>query len=172
MSRENSHPLLARLKVILDAYGPKQERWPPAERAKLTAFIERDRAAAKLYTATCALDNVLAFAPRARRPSPVKARVVALAAAPPPGACAVIAFPRRTGSVALRGEMRRQSGRLRWPQLTVFAASLVLGLAIGLSGKAVPALQNIALIAGEDSRIGAIAGRLFDPRLLPGQGAL
>lgn len=58
-----------------------------------------------------------------------------------------------------------------WPELTLLAASLFLGLLIGLSGQALPTLQNIALVADEDG-LGSFAGLLFDPGGGPDKGAL
>ena len=175
MSRDNSHPLLARLSVVLDAYGTKQERWPQAERARLAAFIETDAGAARLFSEARALDNVLAFAPRHARAEALESRIMAAAAGLPQiehGSGAVIAFPRRTGSGTLPGQIGDGRARMMWPELTLLAASLFLGLLIGLSGQAVPALQNIAVIAGEETTLGSIAGLLFDPSRRPGQEAL
>jgi hypothetical protein len=175
MSRDNSHPLLARLSVVLDTYGTRQERWPQAERPRLAAFIETDAAAAKLFAEARALDNVLTFAPRHGRAEALEARILVAAASLPQtgqSAGAVIAFPRRPESGPSRGQTGGNRDRMMWPEMTLLAASLFLGLMIGLSGQAVPALQDIAVIAGEESTLGSLAGLLFDPGAPPGQGAL
>jgi hypothetical protein len=175
MSPDNSHPLLARLSVVLDTYGARQERWPQAERAKLAAFIATDPAAAKLLAEARALDNVLSFAPRHGRAEALEGRILVAAASQPQtgqGAGAVIAFPRRPGSAPLRGQFAGNRARMMWPEMTLLAGSLFLGLLIGLSGQAVPALQDMVVIAGEESALGSLAGLLFDPGGPPGQGAL
>jgi hypothetical protein len=146
---DSSNPLLAQLQAALDVHGARPERWPDAMRAKLSAFVERDREAARLFAQARALDGLLALPPEPAAPHGLEARILASAAALPQQPGRVAAFP-----------VARNAGRM-WPELALLAASLFIGIVIGASGEALPTLRDVAVIAG-----------LFDPGGLPGPEAL
>jgi hypothetical protein len=55
----------------------------------------------------------------------------------------------------------------------LLAASLILGIFIGLSGQAIPTLRNIELLAFHDGEIGiSFSGSIFEPGADAGQGSL
>jgi len=73
---------LARLEVLLDAYGADRTRWPEDERAGAWAFIESADQARALYEEARALDGLLAQA-TTFEPSPeLKAAILTEATAP------------------------------------------------------------------------------------------
>ena len=173
MSRDETQRLLAELETALERHGARPERWPEAPRARLAGFIATDAAAARLVAEARALDNVLAFAPRAQRTRGLEERILAAAASLPQQAAGetVVPFPSRQDGRAPQTPMRGP-GRRIWPELTLLAASLFLGLLIGISGQAVPALHDIAAIAEEEGMLGTIAALLLEPGEAPEQGAL
>jgi hypothetical protein len=130
-SKDGSHPLLAQLEAILAIHGARPERWPQEMRARLSAFTEADRAAGRLLAEARALDRLLDAAPALLPPHGLEARI--LAAASP---------PRRRRPLAIHAMPRM------WPEAALLAASLFIGVVIGLSGQAMPALQDVALISG------------------------
>jgi anti-sigma factor RsiW len=129
-SKDGSHPLLARLEAILAIHGARPERWPQEMRARLSAFIDEEPAAARLFAEARALDRLLGAAPDPAPPYGLEARI--LAAATQPG--------RRPPAIRAKRGM--------WPEAALLAASLFIGFVIGLSGGAMPALQDVALISG------------------------
>ena len=154
-TQAGSHPDLAQLEAVLDIHGAKPSRWPDGARAGLLAFIAADESAARLFAEAEALDRLLGAAPDAA-PNGLEARILAAAATlPQMHASPVAVMPRRRALVP-------PPPRRIWPELTLLAASLFLGLLIGLSGQALPALQDIAMLTGDDDAWGGIAGLLFD----------
>ena len=159
-----SHPLLAQLEAVLDTYGARTARWPEAVRAELLAFVSRDAQAARLFAEAQALERLLDYAPAAL-PQGLEARIVASADALSQVAGRGEAMPARR--VSLRtgaAPSTRPVIRRMWPELTLLAASLFLGLLIGLSGQALPALQSVALLTGNEDGWSGFAGLLFDGR--------
>jgi anti-sigma factor RsiW len=129
-SKDGSHSLLAQLEAVLAIHGARAERWPQEMRARLSAFVEEDRAAARLLAEARALDRLLNAAPDPSPPHGLEARILAAA------------FQPRQRPVPVR------TVRAMWPEATLLAASLFIGIVIGLSGTAMPALQDVALISG------------------------
>jgi hypothetical protein len=154
------------LEAVLDAHGVRPERWPETHRGWLAAFIRRDARAARLLAEAEALERLLGRASPSPPPAGLEARIMAAAAALPQIEGSGGAMPPRrpfaldgrapVARPAARGPVRRF-----WPEAALLAASLFLGLAIGLSGQAVPALQSVAAITGEDDGWG-IAALLFE----------
>lgn len=156
------HPLLAQLEAVLDAYGAKSARWPQDVRTELLAFTARDEQAARLLAEAETLDRLLGKGPPTL-PQGLEARILAAAASLPQtdgprAAIRLNSAPRRGASAAL---VQPAGVRRIWPELTLLAASLFLGLLIGLSGQALPALQSVAALAGDDDGWG-ISDLLFD----------
>jgi hypothetical protein len=178
MSTDDQARNLAQLTQVLDVHGARAERWPDELRSELLAFIEQDSEGAKLLAQARALDELLGAFPAVCDSAPLERRILAAASV----------MPQKNGRIDLLAAYRRKAGsralvryiperpsepeRRIWPELAVLAASLFLGLMIGLSGQAIPALQNIAVVADGQSGLGAIAGLLFDTDGGAGQGAL
>jgi hypothetical protein len=159
------HPLLAQLEAVLDTYGARSGRWPEAVRAELLAFIAQDAQAARLLAEAQALDRMLDGAPP-MPPHGLESRIMAAAASLPQEVGRGEAMPPRratirTGKALVVPSSAKRGFRRMWPELTLLAASLFLGLLIGLSGQALPALQRVALLTGDDDAWG-ITGLLFD----------
>jgi hypothetical protein len=156
------HPLLAQLEAVLDVHGAKPARWPEEVRAELLAFTAQDPQAARLLAEAEALDRLLGRGPSAL-PQGLDARILAAAAALPQTneRGAAIRLNSTSTRRANRGLAQPAGGRRIWPELTLLAASLFLGLLIGVSGQALPALQSVAALAGDEDGWG-ISGLLFD----------
>lgn len=160
------HPLLAQLEAVLDTHGARPAGWPGALRAKLLALIETDADAARLFAEAQALDALLAKA-AIMPPDGLEARIMAASATLPRTPSHVETPPFRPvvtpmGNALVARASVRPANRRMWPELTLLAASLFLGLLIGLSGQALPALQDVSVLAGDDDAWGGIAGLLFD----------
>jgi hypothetical protein len=149
----------------LDTHGAEPGRWPPEARAELLAFTARDKEAARLLAEARALDRLLGEA-APMPPHGLEARILAAADALPQGegrAAARLprAVPSRRGNALVAQPAARSGVRRMWPELTLLAASLFIGLLIGLSGQALPALQSVAALTGDDDGWG-ISALLFD----------
>jgi hypothetical protein len=172
MSGNDRDEHLSQLADVLDLYGARQERWPEAARARLSAFVTEDEAAARLLAEARALERLLALAAGGGATDALEARILAAAGARPQrDGAAAPAFQKSDGRNIMPIARPASPVRRIWPELTLLAASLFLGLLIGLSGQVLPTLQNVALIADEDG-FGTLAGLLFDPGGGPEQGAL
>jgi hypothetical protein len=159
------NPLLARLEAVLDAHGARSERWPEALRAEFLALARHDAGAARLLAEAEALERLLDASPPPMSQG-LDARIMTAAAALPQVEGSGRSLPpRRTtvhgGRALVAGPAAREVMRLFWPEAALLAASLFLGLAIGLSGQALPALESVATITGEDDGWG-IAALLFE----------
>ncbi len=161
--------LLTQLEETLNAAGARPSCWPDDRRARLAAFIETDPDAALLFAEAKALDRVLACAPKCRLPAGFEADIVSAALKLPQdrggGAGTVPGFGnglrRRSAGESGRSPMPAPSF---WGGAALLAASLILGIYIGVSGNAVPTLRNIELLASNDLDTGlAISGSLFGP---------
>lgn len=162
---QGPHPLLAQLEAVLDLHGASPARWPDAGRAELLALIAREPEAARLMAEAEALDRLLGKA-SAPPPHGLEARIMAAAAVLPQAEGRGQAMPQRPtlqrgGSALVARPGARGIVRRMWPEAALLAASLFLGLVIGLSGQAIPTLQSVAALTGEDDGLG-IAGLLFD----------
>jgi hypothetical protein len=143
---------LAELESLLDAYGGDRARWPADRRAAGEALIKDDVAARRLLDEARALDRVLAHAPLPETASlkGIEDRIVAAALAerlagghavdrglmPPEArkASTVIGLPHRarTGqATAPHPQLARRPSR--WQPAAALAASLALGVVVGLA---------------------------------------
>ena len=168
MSMDDAKGALAQLTEVLDVYGARAERWPDELRSQLLAFIEEDSGGAKLLAQARALDELLCAFPPVGDSAPLERRILAAASV----------MPQKNGRIDLLAAYRRKAkGRALvryvpkqqpepepriWPELALLAASLFVGLMIGLSGQAIPALRNIAVVADGESGLGALAGMVFN----------
>jgi hypothetical protein len=162
MSGNDTEKRLQHLTDVLDVYGSAPRRWPDAERDEWLAFIAENKAAAKIVAEARALDRLLGLAPDGNGGGGLEARILAAATQLPQQGMdgAVVTLHRRpAGDRALMRPVA--AARRMWPELTLLAASLFIGLVIGLSGQVLPALQDVAFIADSDG-LGPISGLLFD----------
>jgi hypothetical protein len=154
---------LEELAEVLEAYGSAPRRWPEEARARLLAFVEGDKMAARMLAEARALDRLLGLAPDGGGWGRLEVAILAAAQGLPQqgrGAAADVPHWRETVGGAMVAQLGRPLSRI-WPELTLLAASLFLGLLIGLSGQAVPALQDIVLMADSDG-LGALSELVFD----------
>jgi hypothetical protein len=176
MSRDDTQDRLAQLAAVLETHGANEERWPDVMRAQLATLVAEDDRAARLLAEARALNKLLAFAPVGRGEGGLEARILAAASALPQQAAGSARVRKPSYGQSNEGRLVRIAQPVRsalriWPELTLLAASLFIGLLIGLSGQAVPTLQNIAEIADEQG-LGTLTSLLFDPGDSPEQGAL
>lgn len=169
--------LLKELAGALDLAGTNPKRWPERSRARLSAFVENDEEAARLYIEAKALDHVLARAPQGMPRPEIEAEIVAAARRLPQdradSQAEVISLNDRLREAsAVRGP-RFESGRSYWGGAVLLAASLILGVYIGASGEAIPTLRGIEFLASNDAQAGiAFSGSLFEPSELHEEGQL
>jgi hypothetical protein len=149
MAQKINKPDLARLEAVLDAHGANPARWPAIEAAGLMAFAKTDPRGVKMLARARALDQVLAVAPG----SPVggveqlASRIMAKAAATPPGSGEIVSLPQRSGDVS--GLPGRRLLHL-WQVCGAMAAALLIGFFVGGSDLVVPAFQQVAGLSQDD----------------------
>jgi hypothetical protein len=170
MSNVSNTMTMAEFERLLDVYGSDRTRWPIEARAGAGQLVARERAARRLLAEAEALDRALD-----RAPLPSLAREAALAER-------IVTAARRSprmvpAATAAGGDaVRRSAGNVvalpmaseRRPRLSraavggvagAFAASLALGVFLGLSGLSqgmVPALeQATGLSLGGGGRVAA-----------------
>ena len=148
----NTGMTLADFERLLDVYGGDRTRWPAEARAAAAQLVARDAKARRTLAEAEALDRVLERAPLPSLAveAALAERIVAAAQRSPrivkiaPGQSSVVSLPdnraapppRKLG--LLRGEVRAA---------TLLAASLVVGIFIGISNvpqNVVPALADLA----------------------------
>jgi len=168
-TKHTREDLLNELERALEMAGANPSRWPKSCCARLSAFIEADEAAARLYAEHKVLDRVLCCAPQGSPRLEIEKCVItaAFALRQNRGSSSLVEMP--LGGSATRTRLlpfpiRLPTGSL-WGEVALLAASLVLGVYIGASGDAVPALRGIDMLASStDGGAGvAFAGSLFEP---------
>ncbi len=173
----NREDLLKQLEDALDLAGANPSRWPEASRARLSAFVESDLGAARLFAEAKALDRVLSFAsagaPRAGFEDRILHAASKLPQEPQAGSAQIIDFrPRRQPARPRRGGPDGRGGAF-WAGAAMLAASLILGVSLGLAGGVVPGLQSLEFLASNDVDAGiAFSGSLFEPSELHDRGQL
>jgi hypothetical protein len=175
MSRsQDRRALMTRLETALEHWGARPERWPQEIRAELVAFAQTDEDAARRMAEERALDRLLALAPGTRPVDGLEARILAAAEALPQVGEAAPGPERRSAGnvVAYAAQPRPSLLRRNWPEATLLAASLFLGLLIGVSGQALPAFQGIRVLVASGGDPGVTLDALFDLERGPGQEAL
>lgn len=170
--------LLSELKDTLELIGAKPESWPYGCRARLSAFVESDEEAASLYAEAKAFDHVLSRAPLASRPHPeMEARIFDAAMRLPQDQTFdeewVVKGNEALQKVLIPHAVCCQDNRAIWAGAALMAASLIMGIYIGLSGNVVPTLRGLEQLAANDAEAGiALSGSLFGPSELYGEGQL
>jgi len=164
MTKANNNMTLADFERLLDVYGSDRTRWPVDARAGAGHLVARDRAARRLLIEAEALDRALERAPLASL-----AREAALAdriAAAAPRSPRIVRFdssPSAQPPVESEGNVFQLAdlrGRRQWRSTTVLggaasllAASLAIGVMIGLSSLPQPlapaAFDELSSLLGE-----------------------
>ena len=193
--------LLKELEEALALAGPQPRRWQSACCARLSAFVESDEEAARLFAEAKALDRVLCRAPEGKPGAALESCILRAAfqrsqdrGVSPGLEIRLERFPEKWISVfrkktrqnkererfsgsmevenALGGAARskarqfpfRVPSRSFWGEAALLAASLALGVYIGVSGEAVPTLRDLDMIASADGDAAmAFSGSLFEP---------
>ncbi len=148
--------LLKQLQDVLDCHGAAPSCWPEHCRARLSAFVEADREAARIFAEAGALDRTLCLAPKGQRRAGMEARILSLAMCLPQSgnepSATILKF--QTAAPRERQPLREMAaiGPERRPMwgAALLAASLILGVYIGVSGEAIPTLQNMTLLTSEE----------------------
>lgn len=148
--------LLKQLQDVLDCHGAAPSCWPEHCRARLSAFVESDHEAARNFAGAKALDRTLCCAPKGECRAGMEARILSLAMSLPQSrheaSATILDFrmaalrerqPSR-GMAAIGPERRPMWGA------ALLAASLILGVYIGVSGEAIPTLQNMTLLTSDE----------------------
>lgn len=146
---------LDRLKMVIEAYGGDLERWPESERAELAALATGTPEAASLLAEARALDGVLRSAPVADpdRLARLHEQILAEASAAAGGNAA------STGRLTpLPARFVRPTPSPRTPlwAAAALAASLFVGVALGVSDFGRPAVEELAGLAGFETDGGAL----------------
>jgi hypothetical protein len=162
MTNANNIMTLADFERLLEVYGSDRTRWPAEARAGAGHLVARDRAARRLLVEAEALDRALERAPlpslaleaaladRITAAAPRSPRIVRSGGTP---AAQALAEGNVLRPAALRG---RQPGRGRTAlggAASVLAASLAIGVLIGLSSLPQPlapaAFEELGSLLGE-----------------------
>ncbi|WP_088343742.1 MULTISPECIES: hypothetical protein [Rhodomicrobium] len=163
-SRED---LLKELEKALDVAGPNPTRWSKGCCARLSAFIESDSEAARLYAEHKALDKVLCSASGGSPRRDFERCILEAAFSRPQERDASPKIDLRLVGGGADGRIARLPflpKRALWGEAALLAASLVLGVYIGMSGEAVQTLRGIDIFASNDQEAGmAFYGSLFEP---------
>lgn len=149
MSNQSESALrLQELSHLLEIYGADKNRWPAADRIRLSSFIAIDPRAKAALAEAAALDRLLDMAPvvSSERERVLAERILAAVAATNPSpslASNVVPFPASTKTAMpfLRGQARHAVGAL-------LAASLVLGIFAGTSGQLSSTVEYVAVAVG------------------------
>ncbi len=161
---------LAELEAVLETLGARPERWPPDQRARLMTLVGSDVRAAQAFSEAKALDRLLGMAPDGGvAGAGFEARILA-AAGHTPQAHRPFAVVGGADSARRRSADASGSGvQRRWQALALLAASLLLGVFIGLSGSAIPVLQDLSIVAVAEGAGGwGLGGALFAPDSVSG----
>ncbi|MGF1623215.1 MAG: hypothetical protein ACFCUR_21745 [Rhodomicrobiaceae bacterium] len=148
--------LLKQLQDVLDCHGATPSCWPERCRARLSAFVESDHEAARIYTVAKALDRTLCCAPKGECRPEIEARIFSLAMSLPQSrnepSATILEFQSAASRERQPLRVMAAIGPERRPMwgAALLAASLILGVYIGVSGEAIPALQNMTLLTSEE----------------------
>ncbi len=167
--------LLKELEDALALAGPHPRRWRSSCCARLSAFIETDREAARLFAEAKALERVLCCAPEGKPHATLEGCILRAAFQRPQNRGASPGLEIRLGGVGsrVRPFPFRAPSRSFWGEAALLAASLAIGVYIGVSGEAVPALRGLDIMASTDGEAAmAFSGSLFEPTGLHDQEQL
>lgn len=159
------------LVLLLEVYGADKNRWPAAERMRLSAAIASDPRAKLALAEAAALDRLLDLAPRVSsgRERALAGRIVAAVSSeskpgnPPPSNVIPLSNARKPVQSFLRRHTRQAAAAL-------LAASLVLGIFAGTSRQLSSTIDVVAEAIGLSGDEPEIA--LIDGTATPGEEAL
>lgn len=147
---------LEAFQVLLDGHGAERTRWPAPQRLRFAGLLAESSEARRRLAEAEALDSLLARAPL---PSPSRHaalvdRIVDAAraqGAPSAAAVTVLHRPARrrplVSGLPVLG-LPVSAFRARGPAAALLAASLLVGIFVGVTGAANPALQRFETLAG------------------------
>lgn len=149
MSNQSESALrLQELSRLLELYGADKNRWPAADRIRLSSFIAIDPRGKAALAQAAALDRLLDMAPAvsAERERALAERIMAAVAATnplPSAASNIVPFPapKKTAIPFLHKQARHAASAL-------LAASLVLGIFAGTSGQLSSTVDYVAVAVG------------------------
>lgn len=150
MSQIETEQRLQELNHLLEIYGADCNRWPAADRIRLSSFIAIDPRGKAALAEAAALDRLLDMAPRVsvERERALTHRILVAAAASSTTMLAqagnVVAFSsaaKKSPRPFLRVQARQAAGAL-------LAASLVLGVFVGTSGQLTSAFDYVTDAVG------------------------
>jgi hypothetical protein len=161
MTQDRSNMAAGDLEALLDAYGADTSRWPKQAQARASVLLASDAQAGRLMAEAKALDALLGRAPllAPERQSVLAERIVAKAlggasedsprkvAAPESGI--VIPWP---GSARARAApVWKPSRRPVWSAAALLAASLCIGIFVGMQDFAPGTVNNLMEAVAMDS---------------------
>jgi hypothetical protein len=135
------------LERLLDIYGADRTRWPARERLRFAGVISEDKTAARMLAEADALDRLLEQAPRASSADveALKERIMAAALRAKAPQLAVVAGGKGPAvKVAARPALAARFARGEWRAAAMLAASLVLGVMLGSTGRLDSTFQQVA----------------------------
>lgn len=175
-TKHNRDYLLRELEEALTLAGPHPRRWRVSCCARLSAFVEHDEEAARLFAQAKALEGVLRCAPEGKPRAALESCILRAAFQCPQVRGASTGMEIRLGGGPLTGVRQfpfRAPSRSFWGEAALLAASLALGVYIGMSGEVVPTLRDLDMMASTDGDAAmAFSGSLFAPSGLDDQGQL
>lgn len=160
MANASNIMTIAEFERLLDVYGSDRTRWPVEERASAGHLVARDRSARRLLAEAEALDRALERAPlpTLAQEAAIVERIVAAARRTPrivpmaraeAGRLAEPAADNIVQLTGLRERAQRFTARSGFGSVAgAFAASLVLGIFLGLSNLTQPVLPAIEQMTG------------------------
>jgi len=140
------------LERLLDIYGADRTRWPARERLRFAGVISEDKTAARMLAEADALDRLLEQAPRASSADveALKERIMAAALRAKAPQLAVVAGGKGPAVkvAAARPALAARFARGEWRAAAMLAASLVLGVMLGSTGRLDSTFQQVAEVTG------------------------
>lgn len=123
------------LTALLDVCGADRTRWPARARLRFASLIVEDSTARRLVSEARALDRLLDTAPQigAARQQALADRIVETAVTQGRGVRSGQGAPVNSPVVAFPGRSLRKSSV--WQAAALLAASLLLGIVVGTSGR-------------------------------------
>jgi hypothetical protein len=138
------------LEQVLERFGSDRTRWPAPVRRNFAGLLATSAEAKARLREAEALDRLLDLAPEPGIDTRALAdRIMAAAAAETPAA----APPRARVAWAVFGGGAARTARAEWPAAAMLAASLVLGMFVGLNGTFDTAVAPLVAQASTDADI-------------------
>jgi len=160
--------LIEQLETALDAFGANPARWPVDRRARLSAFVESDEDALRRFRDAKAFERLIGQAPQGASSTDLENRIVNAALVLPQQRgderSKIVSFASavRQDKPIVRGQS--EGGRRPVWGAAMLAASLMIGVYIGVSGDVIPALQKVAFFTANGIDPGFdFPAPLFDP---------